>query len=700
MKRKLSSEKKKEILEQVKEFYRYGLEGNESMFRRAKKAILYKRGGAGQWPAEVLAEFRRKLRPAVVINEVEVKTEFLFGVFTENQKDLHVFNKKGGASRVAAKVLTSLIADSDDKCDAIYEEAEQFDDGLVAELGWMLVDRVHDKHEENGKIVSRRVNPLSVVRDPNGTNYDAEVDSRFIIIAEWIEKDKLDAEYPELKSELQKTTGWGEWTVNLGRSIYEWARGDKAGKEGDLSGLKKYKYPRVTCYWKEWKKAVKWSDRGDEGIKPSSRSLTWEEDIEKARMATQVMPDRFKLDDRPVRETLNKTIWVENVLLEHDDDPWKNNQETTLFNLIPYSPLGKDGYWKGIVDNMIGQGEGDGDESVVMGPQEMMNKSISLAMDHLAHSVSTATYYKDGTFYFDEDEVNFEEHGPEPGKVYKLRKDATAPEPGKPAELSSGLMEILNLGSSAMKTTTAINDQNLGYTSTRDMSGKAMEMQHVRGLTVNNKAFHRYDHTRRMRGRLLVDLILNTNVYPDEEIMSVVDPEVWDDAGLLEEAAEEVQRESAQLSAQMGQPAPMMPPRMPQMPTQAEIQGLQTADPERAAQELPMMQMEFDAAMQEYEQLAQVYEMAVKTKAQEIVLRLLRNPKAIGYNVKTAENRHTVTRREERRMKVKDLFEMMPQLANTIPEILVKSMDMEEEEDILEAIKKLKEGPQTDTNAA
>ena len=654
----MDEEKEKEILDKVRELYDEGIEGNEPKYARIRRALGFKRGNEGHWKEETLAEFRSSSRPAVTLNMVSPKVEFLLGTFTTNRKDLNVYNRTAISTAVAG-VLTDLMEDADDNSHVIYEEVDQFEDGLLVE-GWMQVGLEKDK-EEHLKFVIRRRDPLEVVTDPDGKHVDINVDSKYICTQEWIAKEKIEAEYPDKAEELKTSGSQKGMLRRAAETFVTWIRGGTLTNDRDQR-VEKHRYLKITCWWKDYEPQTIWTDSGDaeSGIETNEMFLTDKDDIKKARMSARLMPDRFTVSRNGAGEKLNKTTWINDVLLDHDEDPWGNNGITTKFPLTRFSCFFKDGYSQGIIDSVIGDGE------TVIGAQELVNKSLSQALDHMGRSVRSATYYWSDTFDAEtEDEKDFREHGPRPGGIFKLRAGAKKPEPGEQAELSRSSLDLVALGSESIKQTMGVNDQNLGYEPRRQMSGKAMQIQDIKGLTVNARHFDRFDCSRRLRGELEIELILTTDVYSEEEIKTIIQPERLTDPQLLEEAAKEIG------------PPPEPPPEPP-------LAMLKIITPKEQA----TVMGDYEEAVGVYQQRLKQYDDALKQRAEEILFEQLREMRTGRFLVKCAENQNTVTRREERRLELYQFNESYPGVIP--PDVMVKATDLPEKDKILEHIKQMK----------
>lgn len=643
----LSEEEKTEILRKVQRWWDDSEEGLEERLERGEKCLEYRLGGAGMWDQGVLDVLRSEGRPAVSLNDIAPDVEYLNGIFWQNQKDIKAYNRQSSTT-TAAEVLTQLIKHVVDQSHGVEEMLETFEDGNVNGIGWLQVMRAKDPDDGGMKLIIRRRSPGTVMEDPDRRDYDLNNDCKWIHFGEWVDKDEIEAEYPDKKETLTQT-GKENWVYKFVRAF---ARTVFRYYGGESKTLGKYRYFKRYTWWNEYRSGYRWIDN-ETG---EHRKLWRKDDIEKAKVATESMADRFELQEEKKIKVLCHAIWIDDVLLEYTDNYW--DCDCSSMGFFNYSSYWKDGYAQGIVDNLISIDDG------VLGPCELTNKAVSGAL-HILNQGANAPILKEQNSLTEEGDKNLEDFGSKPGVIIEYKEGRKPPEWKEPPTISTAHTAILSIGDAYHKKVTGINDQNLGNEPKKDMSGVAIQLQQNQGLTVNESKFRRIDRTQRLLGELILELIIKGDIYTDKEIIDIVEPELFKNPRLLAESAKDIGE----------------PPKQPEPPEANALMYVQQQNPQDAA----VIMMMYQEAMKKWQSEMEVYQRRVEENARKKVLEEVRNMRLAWYGVKVAESQTAVTRRIVNRIELENFEKLHPGLID--PAVLAEAMDLPEKDRIIESIK-------------
>jgi len=177
-------------------------EGNKPTFKRMSKCERFKIGK--QWDHDVLERNKAKRKFSLTINRVLPTVLQVDGTEVQNPRDIRVHHTKGGTKTVA-KLLTALAKHTMDTSFARRQGSMMFDDGNTTGRGWIGADFDYSKDPINADIVIEKYDPFNVLPDPNRRHYDLNVGSKFVIVDKWIDKGKIEAQYPDKKNDLAQT---------------------------------------------------------------------------------------------------------------------------------------------------------------------------------------------------------------------------------------------------------------------------------------------------------------------------------------------------------------------------------------------------------------------------------------------------------------------------------------------------------------
>lgn len=589
-------------------------EGNKPTFKRMSKCERFKIGK--QWDHDVLERNKAKRKFSLTINRILPTVLQVNGTEVQNPRDIRVHHTKGGTKTVA-KLLTALAKHTMDTSFARRQGSMMFDDGNTTGRGWIGADFDYSNDPLNADIVIEKYDPFSVLPDPNRRDYDLNVDSKFVIVDKWIDKGKIEAQYPDKKNDLANANyaaytdkGFLSTIVNF---IFD--RGDPGGTqddyrdhatdeyEGVASSLSKYKYRRSTYWWKEYKKGV-YIQRLDNPL--HYLAYTKKSDIKAARLIAEQNPEQVRIVDKdrdgnPLTvAVLNKTVMVGDIELSHTEDPFNG---INLFPVVEYNPYFQNGYEFGLVENLIG-------------PQEQVNWSWSMELNLIKQLANVGWKIVKSFGRFAE---WLENHGSEDGIVIEESKGGGKVEKLEANQFPAGYDLITERGS---KHIAEISNVRLESPQTdKDRVAAAIRLKQASAFTGSASLFGNYDYTIELLGTLIVALLRKTDTFSEDEIRAVVDDEDLIDAQLLAQARQLVVQQFGVAGYQI-----------PEQPTPPDMNMMQQFAPE--VQQAMMNQYQQELGV--YQQLmAQIDEVA-RPIAEQLLFAELKNLQKGRYGIKVS----------------------------------------------------------------
>ena len=636
---KLTVAKKEEIKIKMLKFRTEAEEGNKNAFIRMTENERFKIGMQWNVDDESFNEAHGKF--SLTVNEILPIVLDIVGTQEENPLDYKVRNVKGG-TQVIAEILTALTKNVMDKSMGREEASRSFESGISIARGFLSVDINLNNDPLNGDFVIKELDPFMVLPDPTCKEYNYNKEqggAKYIIIDEWEDKGKMEAKYPgkDFKNAtfdaglgafprgrfgaiLSTMFGGGGPNLHL-RDDYR-HHDEHTFKEEMESNTSKQtnSYRKSTYWWKDWKKGVYVQKLNDP---LNYLALTKPKDIADARRFAETDENiRIIEKDRDENQltvpVLNKTVMVGDVVLEHIEDPFDG---MNLYPIVRFAPYFDHGYEYPPVENL-------------KGPQKLINFTFSSLVNILKNLANSGWKIGKGSQRWIE---WLEEHGGEDGLVInethfgRVEKITTTDYP-------TGFDIITERGKQNMReiSQTELVVPRRG----QPESGKAKQIDEIRQQRTKGIIFRNWNQTNIMLARVLIELIRNTNIFSDDEIMAIIDDEDLLDDKILDQAKGVIINQLRQQGATiMKQPQPPNPIRMSQAP------------PEQQAQMLDKFQEDM-ALFQEF--IEQVEQAAIPI-AKDIVLKLLRKMQQGRYGIKVDTSPMAPTVRVMRRLEVLEL---------------------------------------------
>jgi len=500
-----------EILKKVQGFYKQTNRDKDKWQKRGREGFAFYKGGEHQWKQEDLAVLESENRPAITINKIFPKINLLTGAQRNNRQDYHVYPRKGG-NRKLAELLTGLMKHTMDDNDALYEASDMFFNGICSAKGWLFVEIDYSNDPLDGDLTITNLSPFNVKEDSLADGYDLNRNGKYIFRVWYWTKDEIILNFPESETDLvsfgldtaaDDSAVTTEETDDYRDEDQSDGLQDSMDTAGDEQGEKKYRIKE--CWWRSWEKRQLIVNVETLEVKVVDETKTKLADLLAAD------PEKYKPVERIV-PILHKTTYVNNIRLEHVDDPLEG---ITSFPFVRFVAYYVDGYEMGVVENL-------------MGPQMEHNKRRSQALHHLNQS-SNSGWQGDWDALTPGDWEDLKQFGSKPGIQIK-QKPGTMLKRIEPVNISPGHLTLDQLSAEDMNDISGVNTELQGQTPNKAMSGKAIMLQQNQGMTVSQVLFDNYNRSLQILGNLLLDFIRKKNVYSSSEITAIIDEDTLVDA--------------------------------------------------------------------------------------------------------------------------------------------------------------------------
>lgn len=660
----MKADKKEKIRNKMIQFRKEAESGNRHTWKRMTISERFKIGR--QWDSDTERFNEQSGKFALTVNEILPAILDVAGTQTANPNDVAVRNVKGG-SRKVAEILTSLAKNVMDKSDGEGQKSQTFEDGLSVTRGFIGLTVKYNNDPLNGDFDFRKMDPFLVLPDPAATAYDyndEENGAKYIIVDDWIDKDRVKEGNPDVKDELDSAnfnlTASGRFAGIMSFMFNGFQRFQLRDDYRDHDSLdpeepehtrkEKHNFRVSTFWWREWKKGV-YVQRADDPL--SYLALTKPTDITDAkRFAEQneriSIIEKDRNDNPLVVAVLNMTTMVGDVLVDHVEDPFNG---MNLFPIARYSPYFDNGYEYGLVENLIG-------------PQKLLNFSVSSIANQLKQLANTGWVVGKAN---DKQKAFLEEHGNEDGIVLNKTEYGSL-EKITPNQYNVGLDAQAQRMVQHMRDTVQVRLQERPGGGKE--SGKAKEIEERQGLKVQGVPFRNWKWTLTIIFRVLIGLIRNTDVFSEDEIRALVE-----EGDLIDE---EMLATARQLVVQQFEEAGIQLPGPPQEPNPVILQNAE-----------PVVQQTIIAAFQDelaiFNQVQKLIDQQAIPIAQGIMMDEIRSMQRGRYGIKIDTSPQSATMRF---MQEEKIFRLNSALleggqAGVAREQLVEAVDIKNQEDII-----------------
>lgn len=526
----LSKTRRDEITDMMMEFRREAETGNRPDFNRMTLAERFKIGR--HWLKRDIDHNESFGKFAITVNEILPIVLQICGVEEQNPTDGTIRPVKNGTQTVA-DILTSLVKKVMDDSMGDKVKSQVFEQGNTSGRSFMWIDIDYTNDPEHGNFVIRETDPFMVLPQPNIKVYDYNSPrngAKYLIIDDWQDKDLIENRYPAEADKIREANlnivnSQGRWghLISMCFSGFNNRVGirddyrDSTFDEQEVLTSKSKTNHRVSTYlWKEWKKGIYVKRVGD----PLNYiALTKKKDIRQAREAA-AQNDNIQIiekdrDGQPlVVPVLNKTTMVGDVLVDHVDDPYNG---MSLFTLVRFAPYFDSGYEYCVVENLIG-------------PQKIINMASSTLIN-LVKKVANGGWFVGKTTKRNRDWLAT--HGTEDGIVIETDKYGGQVKKIEATDYPVGVDTLAERMKGNMRDTSQVE---LVSPQRTNESGKAKQIDEAQSLRTMGVIFRNWKYTNTLLIQVLVELIRNTDVFSDEEIMAVIEEDGLIDEAMLAEA--------------------------------------------------------------------------------------------------------------------------------------------------------------------
>lgn len=617
----LSEKRRDELKDKMLEFRQEAETGNRPDFRRMTLAERFKIGK--HWRNKDIEHNESFGKFAITVNEVLPIVLQIAGVEEQNPTDATIRNVKNG-TQVIADVLTSLVKRVFDENHGDKIKSQVFEQGNSVCRSFMHWDIDYSNDPENGNFVLRETDPFMVLPQPKIRVYDYNSPrngAKYIIIDDWQDRDRVEKTYPGEADKIKQanlnilpTQGrsghlismmFGGFNNRVGtRDDYRDAHFDE---EAVLTSKEKTNHRVSTYFWKEWKKGV-YVKRVDDPL--SFIALTKAKDI---RQAKELAEDNDNLqviekdrDGQPlVVPVLNKTMMVGDVLVDHIEDPFNG---MFLFPIVRFAPYFDSGYEYCVVENLIG-------------PQKIINMASSTLINLVKNVANGGWFVGKATKKLKQWLAT---HGVEDGIVIDKTDFGGFVEKIPATDYPVGVDTLAERMKGNMRDTSQVELVN---PKPRGESGKAKQIDELQSLRTMGVIFRNWKYTNVLLVQVLVELIRNTNVFSDEEILEIVE-----DDGLIDD---QMLGEARQVVAQA------FGIELPEPPTPPDPALLQQMEPETAS----LVAGQFQQEQEVFAQLIAAIDQEAIPIAQARMLDSIRDMQRGRYGIKVDISPSSPTRR-------------------------------------------------------
>lgn len=409
-------------------------------------------GGGLQWLPEDKAYMEGEVgRKCIEVNEIADAVNNAIGYQVNNRVDIAFRPRNQGASEEIATTLSKVAMQVADNCRYQWHETQVFSDGLIQQRGYFET-RMRFDDNMRGEIGLWTLDPLDVIPDPDAKSYDPD-DWGDVTVTRWLTYDEVEAMYGSAARREVENRGPLFNERDFGFDLNE--------VERNKFGTDNWNFDRqYDAYYEEAGiPRVRIIDRQHWQMTNTRVVVFPTGDIRSAANATPEQLSYWKANNciillRPFRRVRWTVSCTDSVLLHDDWSPYDH------FTIVPYFPFFRRGYTKGYVDDMVG-------------PQELLNKSLSQYL-HIVNTQANSGWLVAQNSLTNMSTDDLRDYGARTGVVLEYREGATKPEKIQPAQIPSGINNLIQIGSDKIRRVSGQNDGMRGL-SGANQSGVAIQ---------------------------------------------------------------------------------------------------------------------------------------------------------------------------------------------------------------------------------
>jgi len=460
-----------------------------------------------QWDEKVKQEIENQGRPALTYNEIKPIINLLSGIQRQNRYDIKAYSRVGG-SDTTAQIISMLIKDIEDQCNAEFEYSRQFLDTSITAKGYIQADVDYSKDVIYGNITIERLNPFNVKIDPSSVKYDLS-DAEFVFVETWHTKEKLKLVYPNKKEDisLMKLSGCD---VQFSGSVK-----DLPGDYNQLEGMPldskydgKYKIKVKNCWYLTYENQT-WLFNEDTGdvIRAEIEGDELEQWVKLQampkidEMGNQTQGINYRIVPDIVKPVLHCARYVGNVMLEDIEKPLG---ELDRIPIVPLYAYYTDDECQSVVTDL-------------KDPQREINKRNSQFLHIINTCANSGVWAEEGSI----DVAKTKAEMSKPGFIGLFKKNTKEPNVITPAGVPQAHLIAGQSGEDKLKKISGVNADLMGQTGNQE-PGIVLQLRQKQGMIAIEQLFDNARYTRKLMGQLLLEMIQKSRTYSDEEILNII----------------------------------------------------------------------------------------------------------------------------------------------------------------------------------
>jgi hypothetical protein len=380
-------------------------------------------------------------------------------------------------------------------------------DGVIQDRGYFDI-RMNFDDNVFGEITETSLDPIDVLLDPGGREYDPRTWSE-VFVTRWMTPDQIEEMYGK---EIADKVRFVDPGISFGIDSIEFDPSTFSGRDAFYTaGPIGFQYRedwkqvrRVRVLERQWFKMALRAyfldvQTGDTSPVPDG----W--DAQRIQRVVDVMKSKrqeIQIIKRNVRR-VKWTVSVDKFLIHNDWSPYD------WFTVVPFFPYYRRGRPFGIVRNLISL-------------QDIMNKVSSQEIHVVNTSANSGWVVQQGSLA-NMTVQQLEQVGAKTGLVLEYGKTFQPPVKIQPNQVPAGLEHIANKAMVYFREVSGVSDAMLGQPG-REISGRAIEQKHSRGLLQLDLVFDNLAFTRQIRGEIILKLI--QQFYTDERVIRILTNDV------------------------------------------------------------------------------------------------------------------------------------------------------------------------------
>jgi len=533
-----SNSKARKRLEKVLEDRKTAEEGNQGTFLRMQKCDRQYIGD--QWDPQARDANTDKGKFALSINQIHPTVQQLLGEEVQNPRDINVLPLKGNTS-TRARLLSALIKNTLDEQYFDRKSSSLYANGIITARGFFTLDKDFLSGDPtNGNLKLGAPNPFMVLPDPTSRTYDYNAigDSpRYVFLDKWMSKEMLHLWFPKRKGDME-TAQYDTSQEGFWGGLWDSVKGtffpqdgetfqlpddysDNSLEETDFAEAKARDNYRVSTMWDvRWVKGayIQYVDTGQvQAIyDKDSRDRELARVQESGESVRIIESDGY---DRPIIvPLLTRHTLVGDVLLQSIEDPFDGVMNIPVGRYAPYF---RNGYEFGIVQNIIDA-------------QMMANWSWSMVPNMIKKLANTGWMVSGGT---PSDKEWLEANGDVDGVVIDRSEFAGDVQKIEQNPYPVGFDIVAEKSLEHMARISNVRREDPTF-DRKNVPGVVLAMKREASQTGSAPTQMRFNWTREMVGRMVIEYIIHSKVYSPQEIDTIVDKEDLVDPALLDKARE------------------------------------------------------------------------------------------------------------------------------------------------------------------